>query len=235
MNTSYPVTAQLVNVELVLPPRIASFYRWLHRWHSQTSDLHASTGYFARKQKVTERTIYRWLAVLRRLGYIQTEQQLGVERRITPVLEAPPAPPKRHKQSPKMSGVCQGSVSGVSSSIASDALDASTPDPEAVAALRAEGVPQPLADQVAARHGRQAVKNAVSAYRQTVKNVRNPVGWLVRAVEQRYQPVPGTASEGRRRASVAVSVPPRPVSVDGLQGKAAFDALRGKLALAGRV
>ncbi len=48
-----------------LPSRVGSFYRWLHRWHSETNDLHACTGYFARKQKVTERTVYRWLAVLR--------------------------------------------------------------------------------------------------------------------------------------------------------------------------
>jgi hypothetical protein len=234
MTTSYPVQALPVNGGVDLGPRLASFYRWLHRWHGETEDLHAATGYYARKQRVSERTIYRWLARLRALGYIVTEQTPGVERRITPVQEPPAkrrAASKPALEGKRVSGVCQGSVSGVSSLIASDAYEASTAPPEAVAALRAEGVPEPVAVRVVQAHGEKAVRNAVSAYRQT-KGIRNPVGWLLRAVEGRYQFVPKEVSEGRaeaRRLSV-VSRPPVP-SVNGLQGKAAFDSLRSKLGI----
>jgi hypothetical protein len=110
-------------------------------------------------------------------------------------------------------------------------LDASTPE---VAALCAEGVPVAVAVQVVQKHPAEAVRRAVSAYRQT-KNIRNPVGWLISAVERRYQFVPQEAPEGRteaRRVSVAV---PSVTSVNGLQGRAAFDALRSRLALGGRV
>ena len=72
-----------------LPCRVASFYRWLHRWYTETGDLHACTGYYARKQGVSERTVYRWLALLKRLEFISTEQTPGVERRITPHLPPP--------------------------------------------------------------------------------------------------------------------------------------------------
>jgi hypothetical protein len=110
-------------------------------------------------------------------------------------------------------------------------LDASTPE---VAALCAEGVPVAVAVQVVQKHPAEAVREAVSAYRQT-KNVRNPVGWLISAVERRYQFVPKDAPEGRTEARrVSVAVPPVS-AVNGLLGKAAFDALRSRLALGGRV
>ena len=121
MDTSYLALASPVNPVLTpLPSRILSFYRWLRRWHSQTQDIHASTGYFARKQGVSERTIYRWLAALRRAGYIRSVQVVGVERRITPLapMAAPPGP--------KKAGVRQGSVSGVTPYRASDAVYAET-------------------------------------------------------------------------------------------------------------
>jgi hypothetical protein len=89
----------------VLPSRLASFYRWVWKLSQQEGFCWACTGYLADKQGVTERTIYRWLADLRRAGFISSEQTPGVERRITPQKE--PSRPR------KMSGVRQGSVSGV--------------------------------------------------------------------------------------------------------------------------
>ncbi len=230
----------------VLPARVASFYRWLHRWYSETNDLHACTGYYARKQKVTERTVYRWLAVLRTSGHISTEQTIGVERRITPLRDAPP---KRHQNhtnkqcaGPKMSGVCQGSVSGVSSSIASDALkDATTaantkgaaaprpaPDVEAVAALRSAGLSDAVASRIVCAKGRKAVLDAVAAYR-AARNVRNPVGWLIRAVEGKYCHVPKDAPQGPTMARTVPVVVPPVVSSTGLEGYAAVVAMRERL------
>ncbi len=225
-----------------LPSRVGSFYRWLHRWYSETNDLHACTGYYARKQKVTERTVYRWLAVLRSSGYIATEQTIGVERRITPLLDAPPKRHELHTKRKKMSGVCQGSVSGVSSSIASDALkDATTatntqgaaapqpaPDVEAVAALRSAGLSDAVASRIVCAKGRKAVLDAVAAYR-AAKNVRNPVGWLIRAVEQRYCHVPKDAPEGPKMARRVPVVLEPVVSSTGLEGYAAVVAMRERL------
>jgi hypothetical protein len=239
MATSYPACGTSVNLPR-LPRRIASFYRWLCGWHSQTDDLHASTPYYAWKQGVSERTIYRWLHRLSADGYISTEVDVGLERRITPLA---PAPPRQ-----KMSGVRQGKMSGVSSSIRSYAYNASTGHDvvkpaasevsEAVSAVADEviavGVPQPVAVKLVASHGVQAAKNALEAYRKA-QRVQNPAGWVIRAIERRYQNVPKSLSEGQRRPqSVLVTLPPRPSSVDGLQGKAAFDALRSKLGLSGR-
>jgi hypothetical protein len=230
---------------------VASFYRWLHRWHGETQDLHACTPYYAKKQKVSERTVYRWLACLRSLGYITTEVDPGIERRITPVLD----PPKRRR----MSGVCQGSLSGVPSSMASDAYEASTrqavnagpaaPGPdlspaapvEAVSAgadevkcLCSVGLAPAAAVGLVKQHGLKAVRNALAAYQQA-KEVRNPVGWVVKAVERRYQFVPESACEARTEAKrVILAYESGPTSINGLQGKAAFDALRPKLAAAGR-
>ncbi len=229
-----------------LPARVGSFYRWLHRWHSETNDLHACTGYFARKQKVTERTVYRWLAVLRSSGYIATEQTIGVERRITPLLEAPPKRRQfrtnRQKTVPKMSGVCQGSVSGVSSLIASDALKDTTtaantkpaavvqppPDVEAVASLRAAGLTDAVASRIVLEKGRKAALDALAAYK-AARNVRNPVGWLIRAVEQKYRHVPKEAPEGPRMARRVPVVLEPVVSSTGLEGYAAFTAMRQRL------
>jgi hypothetical protein len=240
MLTSYPATEQLVNL-VPLPRRVASFYRWLKNWHSQTQDLHASTPYYAWKQGVSERTIYRWLRVLQSGGYILTEVDRGLERRITPLA---PAPPRQ-----KMSGVCQGKMSGVlpykrlyaytTSTQADVVKPAASEVSEAVSAVADEviavGVPQPVAVRLVASHGVQAAKNALEAYRNAQK-VHNPAGWVIRAIERRYQHAPGSVSEVQRGAKPhIVRLPPPPVSVNGLQGKSAFDALRPKLALAGRV
>ncbi len=229
-----------------LRPRVESFYRWLHRWHADTHDLHACTGYYARKQHVTERTVYRWLAALRTSGYIATEQTVGVERRITPLLDAPPKRRQFHtnkrKSSAKMSGVCQGSVSGVPSLIASDALKDTTtaantmpaavvevpPDVEAVASLRAAGLTDAVASRIVLEKGRRAALDAIAAYR-AAKNVRNPVGWLIRAVEQRYRHVPKDAPEGSRMARRVPVVVEPVVSSTGLEGYAAVLAMRERL------
>ncbi len=253
MQTSYAMIPLSVNPGgPSLSPRVASFYRWLHRWHCETQDLHACTSYYAKKQGVSERTVYRWLACLRSLAYIQTEQTVGVERRITPLLE----PPKRRR----MSGGCQGSVSGVPTCIVSDAYEASTSAEvvnavpaapasdlspaapvEAVSAgadevrsLCSVGLAPAAAVNLVNRHGLQAVRNALAAYRQA-QDIRNPVGWVVKAVERRYQFAPESACEGRTEAKkVILAYDPGPADLDGLQGKAAFDALRAKMALAGR-
>ncbi len=241
------VTAALLRddvTKLLLPGRVASFYRWLHRWHAETNDLHACTGYYARKQKVSERTIYRWLAVLRSSGYVLTEQTIGVERRITPLLDAPPKRPqfhtKRQPVSRKMSGVCQGSVSGVSSLIGSDALKDTTTaaptggrvvdqaDKDAVASLRAAGLSDAVASRVVLLKGRRAALDALAALR-TAKKVRNSVGWLLEAVERGFRSVPKDAPEGPQKARRVPVVVPPVISSTGAQGYAAFAAMRERL------
>jgi hypothetical protein len=42
-----------------LPSRLASFYRWVWKLSQQEGFCWACTGYLARKQGVTERTVYR--------------------------------------------------------------------------------------------------------------------------------------------------------------------------------
>lgn len=151
-------------------------------------------------------------------------------------------------------------MSGVPTLEASDAWEASTahgvnagpaaPVPEVPPAAPVEAV-SAAADEVKClcsvglapaaavglvnRHGLKAVRNALAAYQQA-KEVRNPVGWVVKAVERRYQFVPQSACEARTEAKkVILACDPGPVAINGLQGKAAFDALRPKLAAAGRV
>ncbi len=218
----------------VLPSRLASFYRWLWKLSQQEGFCWACTGYLARKQGVTERTVYRWLSQLRASGFISSEQTPGVERRITPHKE--PTRPR------KMSGVRQGSVSGVSSSSGSDALkEAATaantaaaaaaqpvPDVEAVASLRAAGVSEAVASRIVCEQGRRAVLDAVAAYK-AARNVRNPVGWLIRAVEERYRHVPKNAPECPSMARRVPVVVEPVVSSTGLHGYAAVVAMRERL------
>ncbi len=235
MTSFYPCAAGGVGGQAVpvLPSRLASFYRWVWKLSQQEGFCWACTGYLARKQGVSERTVYRWLSDLRRLGFISSEQTPGVERRITPHKE--PSRPR------KMSGVRQGSVSGVSSSSGSDALkEAATantaaaagversPDVEAVAALRSAGVSEAVASRIVCSQGRKAVLDAVAAFR-AARNVRNPVGWLIRAVEQRYCHVPKDAPEGSRMARRVPVVVEPVVSSTGLQGYAAVVAMRERL------
>jgi hypothetical protein len=102
------------------------------------------------------------------------------------------------------------------------------PDVEAVAALRSAGVSGAVASRIVCAKGRKAVLDAVTAYR-AARNVRNPVGWLIRAVEQRYCHVPKDALEGVRKArTVPVRLEPV-VSSTGLEGYAAVVAMRERL------
>jgi hypothetical protein len=209
-----------------LPSRLASFHRWLCRWYSDTQDLHARTGYYARKQGVTERTIYRWLAHLRRGGWIASEQTPGVERRITPLREAPPKPRRFHTKrvsaSGKMSGVCQGCVSGVSSSRASDAEEAPSAEPPNMAGavatrpepagggeaeavqpsavvnrLLALGVSPLIAPQLVRTHGEAVVVAQLDALPH--RNARNRAATLVASVLNRWQ-LPAGCVDAQRRA-----------------------------------
>jgi hypothetical protein len=222
MTAFYPVPA--VVGPSVLPSRLASFHRWLCRWYSDTQDLHACTGYYARKQGVTERTIYRWLAHLRRGGWIATEQTVGVERRITPLLDAPPKPrqfhTKRGRSRAKMSGVCQGSVSGVSSLTVSHAGEAPSAQPANMAGavgtrpepadeVKAEqpsavvnrllglGVSPVIAAQLVRTHGEALVLAQVEALPH--RNARNKAATLVASVLHRWQ-LPAGCVEAQRRA-----------------------------------
>lgn len=93
----------------------ASLLRWLSRWFTETEEpLFPSTGYIARKQKRSERTVYRWLAELRSFGCIATETTPGIERRIVPQVapEDCPKPRRRAVRAGKVSGVLSGVVSG---------------------------------------------------------------------------------------------------------------------------
>ncbi len=222
MTPFYPVPA--VVGPSVLPSRLGSFYRWLHRWYSETNDLHACTGYYARKQGVSERTVYRWLAALRTSGHISTEQTPGVERRITPLREAPPKPRKSHTKRPsasgKMSGVCQGSVSGVSSLIVSDAEEASSAEPANMAGavatrpepadevkavqaspvvnrLLALAVSPVIASHLVRTHGEAVVLAQLDALPH--RNARNQAATLVASVLHRWQ-LPAGCVDAQRRA-----------------------------------
>lgn len=207
-----------VNCPAQLPSRVLSFGRWLHRWYRDTGDVSAATPYFARKQRVTERTIYRWLRQLREGGYISCEVLPGVEREIVP---ARSLPPKRREGS----GVRQGRGSGVrpASPLSTDAWDAQQqtpptepPSPEPVAvpavvvgveeagkaetgqepeALRlllhgTEGrLPEPDARLIAAAGPWSREQiRQAVAAFRAAKGVQNPVGWIRRALERGYLP-----------------------------------------------
>ncbi len=214
MTTFYPCVPASVSVGAsvpVLPSRLASFYRWVWKLSQQEGFCWACTGYLARKQGVTERTVYRWLADLRRAGYISSEQTPGVERRVFPQKE--PSRPK------KMSGVCQGSVSGVSSSRVSDALKAPSAElahmagavatrPETVGGEKAEqpsavvnrllglGVSPVIAAQLVRTHGEAAVLAQVEAL--PFRKARNQAATLVASVLNRWQ-LPTACVETQRR------------------------------------
>jgi hypothetical protein len=85
-----------------------------------------------------------------------------------------------------------------------------------------------VASRIVCAKGRKAVLDAVAAYR-AARNVRNPVGWLIHAVEQRYCHVPKDAPEGPRMARRVPLVLERVVSSTGLEGYAAVVAMRERL------
>ena len=88
---SYPQGAPCVNWAGVSAPA-RSFFCWLCRWHEQTGDVSPSTAYLARKQRKSERTVYRWLAQLRAAQLVAVEVVAGVERSIVPLAPAPERP-----------------------------------------------------------------------------------------------------------------------------------------------
>jgi predicted DCC family thiol-disulfide oxidoreductase YuxK len=102
------------------------------------------------------------------------------------------------------------------------------PDVEAVASLRAAGLTDAVASRIVLEKGRRAALDALAAYK-AARNVRNPVGWLIRAVEQKYRHVPKDAPEGSRMARRVLVVVPPVVSSTGAQGYAAFAAMRERL------
>jgi hypothetical protein len=102
------------------------------------------------------------------------------------------------------------------------------PDVDAVAALRSAGLSDAVASRIVCQQGRKAVLDAVAAYK-AARNVRNPVGWLIRAVEERYFHVPKDALEGVRKARRVPVVVESVVSSTGLQGYAAVVAMRERL------
>jgi hypothetical protein len=101
-------------------------------------------------------------------------------------------------------------------------------DVEAVASLRAAGVSDAVASRIVLEKGRKAALDALAAYK-AAKNVRNPVGWLIRAVEQKYRHVPKDAPEGSRMARRVPVVVPPVISSTGLGGYAAVLAMRERL------
>ncbi len=196
----------------VLPSRLASFFRWVWKLSQQEGFCWACTGYLADKQGVTERTIYRWLADLRRAGYISSEQTPGVERRVFPQKE--PSRPK------KMSGVRQGSVSGVPSLKRFHAGKAPTAganvrgsvstgvqpvgsseqaeQPSAVVnRLLGLGVSPVIGAQLVRTHGEAAVLAQIEALPH--RNARNKAATLVASVLHRWQ-LPAGCVEAQRRA-----------------------------------
>jgi hypothetical protein len=106
---------------------VLSTYRWFCRWYSQTGYIDASTPYLAKKQRVSERTMYRRLAELVARGCIKAEVTPGVERVIVPLVPPPPIPNKRKPgfrasaSAASLSGVVSGVVSGVLPYVVSDA------------------------------------------------------------------------------------------------------------------
>lgn len=120
MKTSYCSADASGNPFLGASPAVVSTYRWFYRWHSQTGLVDGSTPYLAKKQRVSERTIYRRLADLVARGCIQSDVTPGVERLIVPLVPPPPPPTKARKSARStapaasdLSGVVSGVVSGV--------------------------------------------------------------------------------------------------------------------------
>lgn len=200
MDTLYPATALAVK----LSPGAASLLRWLHRWHSQTGDVHPSTGYLARKQRKTERTVYRWLAELREAGAICCDVQPGVQRRVTPLVEplSVQRSPRRNNvthrsasaagyenapMSPPMSGVVSGVVSGVLS-LEVDALtqETTTDTTGVVASLIEQGVTHQVAEDLLRSHSEDEVREQVESL--PFRKSRDRAAVLVASIRQRWSP-----------------------------------------------
>lgn len=228
MTTSYQDFSLLETAETVTPQRnvnwaalsasCVSFYGWLYRWHEETADVSPSTPYLARKQRRTERTIYRWLAELEAVGLIRREVLQGVERSIIPLLPPPPKrrrspinshPAARFRAAPAlvvsgaadttMSGECQGV-----SYIDSLRRDTST-QTGVVASLVAEGVFPNVAAQLVAELGEESVQKQLDALPH--RKAKDRAAVLVASVKQSWPlPVAFTqAVERNRKAALEAS------------------------------
>lgn len=222
MTTSYPAPVFGVNdfslcaasSELAvteLSPSALSFYRWLCRWHAQTGEVYASTRYLARKQRRTERTVYRWLAELRDAGCIAVEVAQGVQRSIVPLIPAPAAPRssrpclprtttahksdlwesvrhRKQQEGGEMSGVVSGVLSGVVSGVLpkKDARtqDASTQAAPVVASLAEEGVTPSVAVQLLAEVGPEEARKQLEAL--PFRRAKDRAAVLVKSIRERW-------------------------------------------------
>jgi Helix-turn-helix domain len=181
-----------------LPSRVLSFCRWLHRWYRQTGDVHPSTKYLARKQGVTERTIYRWLRQLREAGYIVCDVLIGVERQIEP---ANPLP-KRARVSGVRQSSCQGSYDSTqytqdTTPSSPDPQQQHEPDPKTavvVQELQSHGVSRPVALQLAAVPGPEECRRQMEVL--PLRKPEDPAAMLVKAIREAWS-LPRGAKEGR--------------------------------------
>jgi hypothetical protein len=185
-----------------LTPTDRSFYRWLHRWHAKAVQdgrvLNPSTGYLARKQKVSEPTIYRRLARLRAAGWIACTQTPGIERVITPlvdvVLASRTAPPiATHADRGDERGLRGVRDRGPTLSV-SDAGNASTQQqtkpapvrpfpallPGVVADLVQAGVARPVAERLLREKGEGPCRRQLDALSR--RKATNPAAVLVAAI-----------------------------------------------------
>lgn len=204
MDTLYPATVPTVN----LTPGAASLLRWVCRWHSQTGDVHASTSYLARKQRKSERTVYRWLAELRQAGAVSCDVEQGIMRRIVPLIDAPTqrraarSSAKPSPAAPPVSGVVSHVVSGVVSGVLSSNTDALTQETSTgsssgvVASLIREGVTAAAAAQLVADQGEAEVREQLEALPH--RKARDRAAVLVQSIRQRWA-VP-SALEAYRQA-----------------------------------
>lgn len=215
MNQLYPDAAPGVNWS-ALSSNCVSFYGWLYRWYQETGDVSPSTPYLARKQRRTQRTIYRWLTDLEAVGAIRREVSQGVERSIVPLLAPPPKqrrrspvnshPGARYRAEPtpivsgvsdtKMSGQCQGS-----SCIDSLRIN-STTQTGVVASLVAEGVLKHVAVQLVEQLGEDPVQEQLQALPHRKPKDRAAV--LVSSIKQSW-PLPETfkAAVARKQKEAA--------------------------------
>jgi hypothetical protein len=210
----YLVFPQGAESPVSLPSRVASFYRWLYRFYSQTGDLHACTAYYAKKQGVSERTIYRWLARLRSLEYITTEQvaagRHGPQRIITPHLE----PPKKRKSvrqdvrqdvrvSSSKRDAGTASTTGTQDTVTQAAPEAicSIPDDteqrEVVSAIADVGVIPRVAVHLVAKHGVEPVRVQLEALKH--RNVRDRAAALVASIRNNW-PLPAAMVKQQQEA-----------------------------------
>jgi hypothetical protein len=205
-----------------LSASVLSTWRWLWRWQGQASrsgkSLYPSTRYLAQKQGVTERTIYRRLAALKKVGALAVEVVEGVVR----FLKVLGPPPKETPAAAKSSGVMgrrlaeveartrQGSIPySETQKAGSTQVEQQQPEQaDAVATVLEQeaGLAKEDAVAIAAEVQREKwslerVKRAVAAFREA-RGIRTPGGWLRAAIR---------AGRGPQEAIHSSDKPERPV------------------------